>query len=143
MEIQMFDETFMYLIIGAMVLAPLLFVLKIVLVIWAARKAVESFAAQQRAVQDNVAALEMMARQSGDSSEWSSFLNAVHSMEATINRRAAQGGRQGAGRYPLQFQNAFLKAQNELNHINDLRRGMAEERLSAMKADAASMGLFI
>lgn len=42
-----------------------------------------------------------------------------------------------------QFINAFHQAHNELNQLDDLRRQQSELRLGDMRAEAASMGLFL
>lgn len=42
-----------------------------------------------------------------------------------------------------QLTTAFLKAQNELNQLDALRRQQSELRLADMRGQAASMGIFI
>jgi len=140
------DGLFIFLVLGTMAFAVLVFVVKSVVVVFIAKKAYEAWQAQRQAVHRDVAALEGLAGRSGVQAQWLGLLHAAHQMQTVVDARARQQPRVAAGLAPAQaaqFRVAWSKAQMEMNHFDRLSRERADLHLADMKSQAASMGLFL
>lgn len=113
------DAFFIFLILLVVVGGIIAFVLKVVFVGFLIKKGIDAFQQHQDA-----------------------FDRALRDQQVLL-RNAAPGGRSTTPQLANQFQAAYMRAQSELRHLDDLRRQQSELRLADMTSQAASVGIFI
>jgi len=140
----MFDDDLTFLLILVVVAAPVLFVIRMVLLGYAIKKTIEAYAAQQQAIRTDLLQLEQLAGQSGDFRQWEELLDAARQMQSAVNLYARQQpGAAMTAPYAAQFNNNWMKAQREINHMDSIRRERADLFVSDMRSQAASAGLIL
>lgn len=138
----MAEGAFVLFILGAVAVAGLVFVAKILFVIVLAKQVIKAYQAPLGAIHADVQALEALAGQSGAPRQWQGLLQAAHEMESAASMRARHGSSSGVP-VPTAFMNAWAKGQREIAQLDNVRRELAEVRMADIKSQAASMGLFL
>ena len=74
---------------------------------------------------------------------WSSFNKDYQQMQSVIDQASRIEENQLPSHIHNQFSSAMWKAQNDLSHLDQLRRQRGELMMADMKAQAASVGIFV
>ncbi|GKS57015.1 hypothetical protein YTPLAS18_05420 [Nitrospira sp.] len=112
-------DLFLILIVAAVVLAPILFVGKMIFFGFLMKQGIDAYRQHQE-----------------------EFNRALSEQQYILQDMAKTAGRASPGQ-AQQLSASFMRAQRELNQMDDLRRQQSELRLADMKSQAASVGVFL
>ncbi|MGD1967817.1 MAG: hypothetical protein PVH74_17225 [Desulfobacterales bacterium] len=74
---------------------------------------------------------------------WSAFSKNYRQMQSVIDQASQVRSNKIPHHIHNQFSSAMWKAQNDLSHLDHLRRQRGELMMADMKAQAASVGIFV
>jgi Tfp pilus assembly protein PilE len=112
-------DGFILLLVLVAIIGVLVFIAKVVFVGFVIKQGIDAYQAHQQA-----------------------FEQAMREQQNLLGK-VARSGRTSSPQMATHFQAAWLRAQNEMRQLDDLRRQQSELRLSEMTSQAAEAGIFI